>query len=199
MDGVPTGKSLPPQGAPCLTDRSLCVRSTTPTYLLVAQVIGYVYAGAVLLGTSGAIVLIIRSASGVAASLAFLYLVVLWVTFFGVALYNACCKRIQDHKRWMIRHYALTWAAVTPTTRADLNNVTPSTQIVSAYDRNRPMPLLGGSISLLPSAGSQFWHRCARGVCHWCMVICRGHAGAGFHHRLVLILPPGWRCWRRSI
>jgi len=76
------------------------------------KIIGYVYALAVVIGTCGAIALIVHSASGIASTVAFIYLISMWPTFFFYALNHAIQKRIEDHKRWMIRHYALTWAAV---------------------------------------------------------------------------------------
>jgi len=76
------------------------------------RVVGYCYTLAVVAGTIGAMFLIIRSASGIFATTAFLVLLTLWDASFCIALRAILNKRVEEHRKWMIRHYALTWAAV---------------------------------------------------------------------------------------
>jgi hypothetical protein len=53
------------------------------------------------------------SSSGAIAGLGFLALAILWLTFTSLALRAALRRDFRAHERWMIRSFALTFAAVT--------------------------------------------------------------------------------------
>lgn len=74
---------------------------------------GYAYILSVAVGVAGALVLA-RTPGGVAANaFAFNMLAFLWATSTSLALINARAKRWSQHQAWMVRSFALTFAAVT--------------------------------------------------------------------------------------
>jgi uncharacterized membrane protein len=75
--------------------------------------LGKVYVMGVALGGIGGLVLAINSPSGPVAQLGFGLLAVAWVLSTAVAYRHIRGKRIEAHRAWMIRSYALTLAAVT--------------------------------------------------------------------------------------
>ena len=74
--------------------------------------IGYLYAACILVGTVGAISLIVHSVSGVAAGAAFMVLLTLWDSTLIIAIYLAQEGRYTEHRQWALRNYALTFSAV---------------------------------------------------------------------------------------
>lgn len=79
----------------------------------VHRLIGYTYILSVAVGVAGALVLA-RTPGGVAANaFAFNMLAFLWATSTSLALVNARAKRWRQHQTWMVRSFALTFAAVT--------------------------------------------------------------------------------------
>lgn len=75
--------------------------------------IGRVYVAAVLVGGVGAAILAPRSQEGIVTHWGFGLLAVAWLGTTGVA-YRAIRRRdLASHRRWMLRSYALTFAAVT--------------------------------------------------------------------------------------
>jgi hypothetical protein len=73
---------------------------------------GLVYVGGVLLGGGGALGLAPYSDGGVVAHVGFGLLGVLWIAFTLRAFALARAHRYPVHRKWMIRSYALTLAAV---------------------------------------------------------------------------------------
>lgn len=75
--------------------------------------IGRAYGVAILIAGVAGFVVALGVAGGAVASVGFALLAILWlgVTFNAVRLARA--RRIAEHKRWMIRSFALTFAAVT--------------------------------------------------------------------------------------
>jgi hypothetical protein len=79
----------------------------------VHRLIGYAYILSVAIGVAGALVLA-RTPGGVAANaFAFNMLAFLWAASTSMALINARAKRWSEHQAWMVRSFALTFAAVT--------------------------------------------------------------------------------------
>jgi uncharacterized membrane protein len=98
--------------------------------------IGRVYVVAVLVGGLGAALLAPRSQEGIVTHWGFGVLAVAWLGTTGVA-YRAIRRRDQaSHRRWMLRSYALTFAAVTLRIYLPLSQVVglpygPSYQVIS--------------------------------------------------------------------
>ncbi len=75
--------------------------------------VGRVYVLGVLVGGGAGLILSSRSAAGPIATAGFGSLAVLWIGFTLAGWRAAVQGRIADHRRWMIRSWALTLAAVT--------------------------------------------------------------------------------------
>ena len=74
--------------------------------------IGYIYAACVVVGSVGAISLIVHSVSGAAAGVGFIVLLTLWICSLVASIHLAQEGRVTAHRRWAHRNYALTFAAV---------------------------------------------------------------------------------------
>lgn len=74
---------------------------------------GRIYALAVLVGGASGLVLAIGAEGGPVAAAGFGLLAVLWIGITGNAVRLAMRRDIAAHRHWMIRSYALTFAAVT--------------------------------------------------------------------------------------
>lgn len=74
---------------------------------------GRVYGAAILLGAVAALGMLATANGGLAAQTGFGLLAVAWIATTAVAVRFAVQRRFADHRRWMIRSYALTFAAVT--------------------------------------------------------------------------------------
>lgn len=75
--------------------------------------IGRAYGVAILLSGLGGLMMAIGTTSGPVAGLGFGVLALLWLGVTGWGIWLAIQGRIADHRRWMIRSGALTFAAVT--------------------------------------------------------------------------------------
>ncbi len=75
--------------------------------------IGRGYGMAILVAGLSGIVIALNAAGGPVASAGFALLSVLWIAFTANAIRLAMAGRIADHRKWMIRSFALTFAAVT--------------------------------------------------------------------------------------
>ncbi len=74
---------------------------------------GRVYVAACLTGGLAGGVIAMYSSAGPAAGAGFLTLAVLWLITTGMALRAVLMRDFVSHERWMIRSFALTFAAVT--------------------------------------------------------------------------------------
>jgi len=74
---------------------------------------GRIYVLACLLGAVGGLWLAATSEAGLVAQSGFAFLGIAWITVTGKAYLEARAKRFDNHKRWMVRSFALTFAAVT--------------------------------------------------------------------------------------
>lgn len=74
---------------------------------------GRIYALAVLVGGLAGLIMAMGSLDRPAAAVGFGVLAVLWLGTTAQAVRLAMAGRIAEHRRWMIRSYALTFAAVT--------------------------------------------------------------------------------------
>jgi uncharacterized membrane protein len=74
---------------------------------------GWVYAAAVLVGAIFAIPLALHANFGPIAGSGFFTMDILWLVATAIALRMAIRHRFQDHRRWMLRSYSLTAAAIT--------------------------------------------------------------------------------------
>lgn len=74
---------------------------------------GKVYVFGVVLGGIGGLVMAINTSAGPVAQWGFGLLAVAWVVCTAIAFRHVRNRRIEAHRAWMIRSYALTLAAVT--------------------------------------------------------------------------------------
>ncbi len=79
----------------------------------VHRVVGRVVLVAIAIGGCAGLVLAPRSLAGGVGTAGFGLLAVLWVAFAGTALLAVLRGDIAAHRRWMVRTFALTYAAVT--------------------------------------------------------------------------------------
>jgi hypothetical protein len=75
--------------------------------------LGWIYCGAVLIGGPAALPLSLRASSGPVAQAGFMTLAVVWLIATSMAVRLAIQHRFEEHRRWMLRSYALTAAAIT--------------------------------------------------------------------------------------
>ena len=75
--------------------------------------IGRVYVAAVMVGGSAGLALSVGTTAGPIAGVGFGLLAVLWLHFTGQGWLTARARRFDEHRRWMIRSFSLTFAAVT--------------------------------------------------------------------------------------
>jgi len=76
------------------------------------KIMGYFYIFGVILGTIGAILLIIRTTNGAGVASAFALLAFYWILTLSKAILEIRKKRIEEHQIWMIRNYFMTFGAV---------------------------------------------------------------------------------------
>ena len=81
-------------------------------FLSVHRWMGRSYVVGVLLGGLGGLTLATMAQTGLAARVGFGLLAVLWLTATGMAYRHIRARNESMHRRWMIRSYALTFAAV---------------------------------------------------------------------------------------
>lgn len=75
--------------------------------------LGWIYCGAVLVGGLAAVPLSLRASAGPIAAAGFMALALAWLLTTGLAVWAAVQRRFGEHRRWMLRSYALTAAAIT--------------------------------------------------------------------------------------
>ena len=75
--------------------------------------LGRIYGLAILVGGIGAIGISLNAIGGTWAQIGFSGLGISWFVTTGSAIYFAMNKRFDEHRIWMLRSYALTFAAVT--------------------------------------------------------------------------------------
>lgn len=75
--------------------------------------IGRIYAISCIIGGAGGLVLALGSTAGPVATAGFGGLAVLWIAVNILGWRAALARRLAEHRRWMIRSWALTLAAVT--------------------------------------------------------------------------------------
>jgi hypothetical protein len=75
--------------------------------------LGVTYLAGCLVAGVGGLLLAPTSYGGPAAGLGFAMLAVCWLATGGIGLRMILAGRVADHRRWMIRSFALTFAAVT--------------------------------------------------------------------------------------
>jgi uncharacterized membrane protein len=79
----------------------------------VHRALGWIYVVAVALGAVSAVVLAPGATFGPIAGFGFFTLAIVWLIATGTALKMAIRQRFENHRRWMLRSYALTAAAIT--------------------------------------------------------------------------------------
>lgn len=77
------------------------------------RTMGRVYGLAILVAGLSALVMALNPNGGLLASLGFGALAILWIGFTTIGITRARAKDFTAHRRWMIRSFALTFAAVT--------------------------------------------------------------------------------------
>lgn len=82
-------------------------------YPRVHRAAGRGYAAAVLVGWVASVFVAVHAQTGMVASAGFLALGLCWITVTGVAIWHITQGNVRAHRRWMIRSFALTAAAIT--------------------------------------------------------------------------------------
>ncbi|MER7585544.1 DUF2306 domain-containing protein [Kitasatospora sp. NPDC097691] len=77
------------------------------------RVLGVIYLLGCLVGGAGALLLAPVAYGGAVARLGFACLGAAWLVTGGIGLRMILRRRVEDHRRWMVRSFALTFAAVT--------------------------------------------------------------------------------------
>jgi uncharacterized membrane protein len=77
------------------------------------RLLGWIYLSAVALGWLASLPLALHAHTGAAASAGFQTLGIAWLTCTLLGFLHVRAGRIVEHRRWMIRSYALTTAAIT--------------------------------------------------------------------------------------
>jgi len=75
--------------------------------------VGRIYGVAILVGGASGLVVALGAEGGIAANSGFALLSLLWIGVTANAVRLAMAGRISEHRRWMIRSFALTFAGVT--------------------------------------------------------------------------------------
>ncbi len=75
--------------------------------------LGYVYAGSIAIAGTAGLALATTAWGGLSTSIGFGMLAVLWLFFTFGAVWHARARRYAEHRRFMVRSFALTFAAVT--------------------------------------------------------------------------------------
>lgn len=75
--------------------------------------IGKVYYLCILFGGLTGLYLAFEATGGIISTLGFSFLSIFWIATAGIALFKIRNGQVQQHRRWMIRNYSLTFAAVT--------------------------------------------------------------------------------------
>ena len=88
-------------------------RSTTRRYVRLHRWVGRVYLVGVLVGGLGGLYMAPLAYGGLSTRVGFGLLAVLWLFTGAMAYARIRARQIESHRRWMIRNYALTFAAVT--------------------------------------------------------------------------------------
>ncbi len=77
------------------------------------RLLGKIYLGSVLLSGIAGFYIAVHTFGGLPAQTGFVGLALAWLFTTPMAYQRIRNRNIDDHERWMIRSYALTWAAVT--------------------------------------------------------------------------------------
>jgi uncharacterized membrane protein len=88
-------------------------KSTTRRYVRLHRWVGRVYLVGVLVGGLGGLYMAPLAYGGLSTRVGFSLLAGLWLFTGGMAYARIRAKQIEAHRQWMIRNYALTFAAVT--------------------------------------------------------------------------------------
>ena len=75
--------------------------------------LGIIYYIGILLGGLSGLYLAFNATGGLLSTLGFGFLSLFWLGTAAVALYQIKQRQIEQHRKWMIRNYSLTFAAVT--------------------------------------------------------------------------------------
>jgi uncharacterized membrane protein len=75
--------------------------------------LGKIYYIGILFGGLSGLYLAFHATGGVVSTFGFGFLSFFWLVTAGVALYQIKQRQIEQHRKWMIRNYSLTFAAVT--------------------------------------------------------------------------------------
>lgn len=100
-------------GLALLTGWSQFIKSWRNKYLSFHRCLGYVYVISVFISSITGFIISLYSTGGTSATVGFCILAVLWFTSIIFAFTKVKMGKIKEHQKWMIRNYALTFAAVT--------------------------------------------------------------------------------------
>ena len=75
--------------------------------------LGKIYYIGILFGGLSGLYLAFHATGGIVSTFGFGLLSIFWLSTAGIALYQIKQRQIEQHRKWMIRNYSLTFAAVT--------------------------------------------------------------------------------------
>ena len=75
--------------------------------------LGKIYYIGILFGGLSGLYLGFEATGGVLSTFGFGFLSVFWIGTAGIALYKIKQRQVEQHRKWMIRNYSLTFVAVT--------------------------------------------------------------------------------------
>lgn len=120
-------------GVAMLTGWTQFSRRLRGRYLSIHRTIGKIYVVSVMLSSMAGVYISLFASGGITCTLGFGILAILW--FFTVSMaYTSILKRhIKQHENWMIRNYALTFAAVTLRIYLPVSQALMHIDFVTAY------------------------------------------------------------------
>lgn len=100
-------------GLALLTGWSQFIKSWRNKHLMFHRYLGYAYVISVLISSITGFIIALYSSGGVVASVGFGMLAILWLLTDLYAFLTIKQRKFKEHEQWMMRNYALTFAAVT--------------------------------------------------------------------------------------
>lgn len=119
-------------GIAMLTGWTQFIQKLRDNYLSVHRSIGKIYVGAVMLSSLAGFYIALFASGGITCTLGFGLLAALWFFTVSMAYTSILKKEYKQHENWMIRNYALTFAAVTLRIYLPLSQMT-HIDFVAAY------------------------------------------------------------------
>lgn len=129
-------------------------------YLKLHRIFGRVYTVCCVLGGIGSIGLSFKAFGGLSSTMGFLMLAVLWIGFTLLAVYFIKYKKdMVEHRKWMIRSFALTTSAITIRIYIAIFIVIERTSGSDAFSSGYPMAVWMCWVPNLLTAEYYLWYQ----------------------------------------